>query len=170
MWGIANDEVIARLRSLVRLGQLTQVLRLPSKLLCSNYRLTPTIGPGETYMDGTKALGFVRSRTGDSDYLRMDRQRLLLQTIADEIGFGDLLLRFGDLADAVKDNVQTSMTVEEARNLLATLRDSGQEFESVGLAPPLLEPSRPDYTALKALLQRIRRALANGTVLDLPTE
>ncbi len=145
-------------------------LPMPSKLPCSNYRLTPTIGPGETYMDGTKALGYVRSRTGDSDYLRMDRQRLLLQTIADEIGFGDLLLRFGDLADAVKDNVQTSMTVEEARTLLATLRDSGQEFESVGLAPPLLEPSRPDYTALKALLQRIRRALADGTALDLPTE
>ena len=142
---------------------------MPSKLRCSNYRLTPTIGPGETYMDGTKALGYVRSRTGDSDYLRMDRQRLLLQTIADEIGVDDLLLRFGDLADAVKDNVKTSMTVEEARTLLATLKDTGR-FESVGLAPPLFEPSRPDYTALKALMQRIRRALSEGTALDLPTD
>ncbi len=143
-------------------------LPMPSKLRCSNYRLTPTIGPGETYMDGTKALGYVRSRTGDSDYLRMDRQRLLLQTIADESGVGDLLLRFGDLADAVKDNVETSMTVEEARTLLATLKDTAR-FESVGLAPPLFEPSRPDYTALKALLQQIRRALSEGTALDLPT-
>ena len=78
-------------------------LPMPSKLKCSNYRLTPTIGPGETFMDGTKALGYVRSRLGDSDYQRMDRQRLLLQTIADEVGIDDLLLRFGELAAAVAD-------------------------------------------------------------------
>lgn len=145
-------------------------LPMPSKLRCSNYRLTPTIGPGETYMDGTKALGYVRSRTGDSDYQRMDRQRLLLQTIADEVGIGDLVMRFGELSAAVKDNVQTSMTVEEARSLLATLQNSEQAFDSVGLAPPLVEPASPDFVAIKALLQKVRTALSTGTPLDLPTE
>lgn len=145
-------------------------LPMPSKLRCSNYRLTPTIGPGETYLDGTKALGYVRSRTGDSDYQRMDRQRLLLQTIADEVGIGDLLLRFGELADAVKDNVRTSMSVEEARSLLASLQNGEQKFDSVGLAPPLVEPAHPDYVAIKALMQMIRTALSNGTPLDLPTD
>lgn len=145
-------------------------LPMPSKLRCSNYRLTPTIGPGETYMDGTKALGYVRSRTGDSDYQRMDRQRLLLQTIADEVGIDDLLLHFGELADAVQDNVRTSMTVEEARTLLATLQSGDQSFDSVGLAPPLVEPAHPDYAAIKALMQQIRTALSAGTPLDLPTD
>ena len=145
-------------------------LPMPSKLRCSNYRLTPTIGPGETYMDGTKALGYVRSRTGDSDYQRMDRQRLLLQTIADEVGIGDLLLRFSELADAVKDNVRTSMSVEEARSLLASLQNGDQKFDSVGLAPPLVEPANPDYVAIKALMQTIRTALSNGPPLDLPTD
>lgn len=145
-------------------------LPMPSKLRCSNYRLTPTIGPGETYMDGTKALGYVRSRTGDSDYQRMERQRLLLQTIADEVGIGDLLLRFGELADAVKDNVRTSMSVEEARSLLATLQNGDQQFDSVGLAPPLVEPAHPDYTAIKVILQSIRTSLSTGAPLDLPTD
>lgn len=145
-------------------------LPMPSKLRCSNYRLTPTIGPGETFMDGTKALGYVRSRTGDSDYQRMDRQRLLLQTIADEVGIDDLVLRFGELSAAVTDNVQTSMTVEEARTLLATLKNSEQEFDSVGLSPPLVEPADPDYAAVKALLQKVRVALSTGASLDLPTE
>jgi LCP family protein required for cell wall assembly len=149
---------------------LDKELPMPSKLRCSNYRLTPTIGPGETYMDGTKALGYVRSRLGDSDYQRMERQRILLQTIADEIGIDDLLLRFGELADAVKDNVRTSMTVEEARTLLATLQGGDQAFESVGLTPPLVEPSAPDYPAVRALMQQIRSALSAGTALDLPTE
>jgi LCP family protein required for cell wall assembly len=148
---------------------LDKELPMPSKLRCSNYRLTPTIGPGETYMDGTKALGYVRSRLGDSDYQRMERQRILLQTIADEIGIDDLLLRFGELADAVKDNVRTSMTVEEARTLLATLQSGDQAFESVGLTPPLVEPSKPDYKAVKALMQQIRAALSTGTPLALPT-
>ena len=145
-------------------------LPMPSKLRCSNYRLTPTIGPGETYMDGTKALGYVRSRTGDSDYQRMDRQRLLLQTIADDVGIDDLVLRFGELSAAVKDNVKTSMTVDEARTLLATLQNSEQEFDSVSLAPPLVEPADPDYTEIKELLQQVRTALSTGTPLDLPTD
>ena len=145
-------------------------LPMPSKLRCSNYRLTPTIGPGETYMDGTKALGYVRSRTGDSDYQRMGRQRLLLQTIVDEIGIDDLLLRFGDLAAALKDNVSTSMSVEEARTMVATLQSGDQSFDSVGLAPPLVEPAHPDYAAIKVLMQKIRTALSNGTPLDLPTD
>ena len=145
-------------------------LPMPDKLRCSNYRLTPTIGPGATYMDGTKALGYVRSRMGDSDYQRMERQRILLQTIADEIGIDDLVLRFGDLASAVADNVSTSMTVDEARTLLALLQNSEQAFQSVGLAPPLLEPSHPDFVAAKALMQQIRQALSSGSPLDLPTE
>ena len=143
-------------------------LPMPEKLRCSNYRLTPTIGPGVTYMDGTKALGYVRSRYADSDYQRMERQRILLQTIADEIGLDDLLLRFGELADAVKDNVRTTMTVEEARTLLATLQNTAA-FESVGLSPPLIQPSRPDYVEVKALMQQIRQALSADTPLNLPT-
>ncbi|MGB8859970.1 MAG: LCP family protein [Ilumatobacteraceae bacterium] len=145
-------------------------LPMPGDLPCSNYRLPPTIGPGKTLMDGTQALGYVRSRASDSDYQRMERQRVLLQTIADEIGVDDLLLRFGELADAVKNNVRTSMTVEEARTLLARLQSGDQEFESIGLAPPLVEPSKPDYTALKAIMQQIRQALALGTPLSFPTE
>ena len=100
----------------------------------------------------------------------MDRQRLLLQTIADEVGIGDLVLRFGELADAVKDNVRTSMSVEEARSLLAILQNGEQDFDSVGLAPPLVEPAHPDYVAIKALLQTIRTALSTGSPLDLPTD
>jgi hypothetical protein len=100
----------------------------------------------------------------------MDRQRLLLQTIADEVGLDDLLLRFGDLADAVKDNVRTSMTVDEARSLLATLQSSDQDFDSIGLSPPLVEPAHPDYVAIKKLMQQIRTALSTGAPLDLPTD
>jgi LCP family protein required for cell wall assembly len=141
---------------------LDKELPMPSKLPCSNYRLTPTIGPGETYMDGTKALGYVRSRTADSDYQRMDRQRTLLQTIASQIGITDLLTNFSALATAVKDDVRTSMTVEEARTMLATLQSDNGAFESVGLVPPIVEPGSPDFPALRAYLQQLRQNTSQG--------
>ena len=139
---------------------LDKALPMPAKLRCSNYRLTPTIGPGETFMDGTKALGYVRSRAADSDYQRMERQRTLLQTIASEIGIGDLLTNFTELANAVKEDVRTSMTVEEARTLLAFLQADDGKFESVGLVPPIVEPGDPDYPKLKTYLQLLRRDIA----------
>lgn len=141
---------------------LDKELPMPAMLRCSNYRLTPTIGPGPTFMDGTKALGYVRSRKADSDYNRMERQRILLQTIAKEVGIATLLTNFNALADAVKDNVQTSMTVEEARTLLAFLQADGGAFESVGLVPPILEPGHPDFPALQTYLQQLQANLAVG--------
>ena len=139
-------------------------LPMPSKMRCSNYRLDPTIGPGPVFMDGTKALGYVRSRTADSDYQRMERQRLMIQTIADTVDFGDVLTNFNELADAVRDNIRMSMTWDEVRLLISVLRDRADDMVSIGLTPPLFEPGDPDYPALQTLLQDIRRAVAE----DLP--
>ncbi len=137
-------------------------LPMPAKLRCSNYRLPKTIGPGPTLMDGTKALGYVRSRKADSDYQRMERQRILLQTIAKEIGISDLLTKFTELADIVKDDVRTSMTVDEARTLLAYLQSDNGEFKSIGLVPPIVKPGDPDYDSLRAYLQRLRDNVSQG--------
>lgn len=142
--------------------EVDKELPMPATLRCSKYRLTPTIGPGSIYMDGTQALGYVRSRMADSDYQRMERQRILLQAIADQVGIGTLLTDLTDLAAAVEKDVQTSMTVTEARTLLAALRADDGHFESVGLVPPIVKPGNPDYPALRAYLQQLRRNVADG--------
>ncbi|MEI8238434.1 MAG: LCP family protein [Actinomycetota bacterium] len=142
-------------------------LPMPAVLRCSAYRLTPTIGPGLINMDGTKALGYVRSRKADSDYYRMQRQRTLIQAIAKQIGIGTLLAHFGELADVVKADVRTSMTVQEARSLMTTLQAGGGKFVSVGLVPPIVEPGHPDYNSLKAYIQKLRATTAAG--LPAPT-
>jgi LCP family protein required for cell wall assembly len=142
-------------------------LPMPAELRCSSYRLTPTIGPGLIYMDGTKALGYVRSRKADNDYYRMQRQRTLIQAIAKQIGISTLLAHFGELADGVKADVRTSMTVQEARSLMATLQAGGGKFESVGLVPPIVEPGHPDYDKLRAYIQELRQTTAKG--LPAPT-
>ena len=149
---------------------LDKSLPMPSKLRCSNYRLPATIGPGPVFMDGTKALGYVRSRTADSDYYRMERQRILLQTIARSVGIGTLLKDFGSLADAVKSDVRTSMTVDEARSLLSQLQADHGTFQSIGLVPPIVTPGRPDYPALRRYIQDLRRRVAAGETVTVTTD
>lgn len=146
--------------------EVDKKLPMPAKLRCSNYTLPGSIGPGTIYMDGTKALGFVRSRKADSDYQRMERQRTLLQEIAKQVGIGTLITNFNDLAGAVKDNVRTSMTVTEARTLLSFLQNDNGEFKSVGLVPPIVEPGSPDFDALRAYVRQLRENVSKG--LDPP--
>lgn len=138
---------------------LPDQLPMPGKTPCSYYTLPATIGPGPTYMDGTKALGYVRSRAADSDYQRMERQRILLQAILSEIGIGDVLANFGGLADALRSNVRTSMTLDEAQSLASLLQTGAATMTSVGLVPPLVEPADPDFAAISDLLQQTRQSL-----------
>ena len=40
-------------------------------------------------------------------------------------------------------------------------------LQSVGLSPPLFEPSHPNFVDLKAIMQDIRASLAQGQQVDL---
>lgn len=137
-------------------------LPMPGRIECSNYRLEATIGPGVTFMDGTKALGYVRSRAADSDYQRMERQRLLLDAIGKAIDFNDIILRFGDLSAALRQNLRTSMTVQEAQAMLGLIAGSSEDLTSVGLIPPVAEPSDPDFADINRVLDRTRLDLASA--------
>jgi polyisoprenyl-teichoic acid--peptidoglycan teichoic acid transferase len=136
---------------------------LPGQPPGSYYKTPKTIGPGEVYMDGTMALGFVRSRVADSDYERMNRQRDLIWLVSQKIGVGDVFTNFGDLTDAVRENVRTSMSIDETKRLVGSLQGSDKELESVGLTPPLIEPDEPDWTAVAKILQDTRAKLKATT-------
>lgn len=147
-------------------------IELPEKVIMpgnppgAKHQVPPSIGPGLVSMDGTVALGYARSRSGDSDYQRMDRQRQLLGAMSREAGVDDVLGRFGELADALRGSVRTSMTLEEARETLAVVQVADESLGSVGLHPPLIEPARPDFTEIKAILAAVRQALTDGTDID----
>jgi polyisoprenyl-teichoic acid--peptidoglycan teichoic acid transferase len=142
--------------------ELPYELPMPGQPPGSYYRVPKTIGPGEVYMDGTLALGYVRSRAADSDYERMDRQRLLMQKISEKIGISDVFTSFGDLADAIGQNVRTSMTIDETKTLIGALQASDHALDSIGLVPPLVEPDEPDWDAVNAIVLDTRSSLADG--------
>jgi LCP family protein required for cell wall assembly len=123
------------------------------------YRLPPTIGPGPTFMDGTKALGYVRSRVDDSDYQRMERQRFLLQQVASKVGITDVFTSFSDLEGAIKNNVRTSMSIDETHTLLLALQASDRDITSVGLVPPLVDPDEPNWFEVQQIVLDTRAQL-----------
>jgi len=121
-----------------------------------------TIGPGVIDMDGTTALGYVRSRKGDTDYRRTARQRDLLEALATQISFEDVALSFGSVASAIGGTLRTSLSPDELAETLAVIGGETAIVESVGLVPPLVRVANPDYGELARIVGAVRVALATG--------
>ena len=145
---------------------LDKKIPMPGNVPGAKSKYPPLIGPGEVKMDGTLALGYVRSRAADSDYSRMGRQRRLLETLASQTSGSDVLMKFPALADAMKDNIRTSLTPSEFAFLADRLRSGANIQESVGLTPPLVQPGRPDYDNVKDLIDALQEAIKTG--VDFP--
>ena len=112
--------------------------------------LPSSIGPGPVEMDGAMAIAYVRSRSGDSDYQRMGRQRQLLAALGSQVSPADALSGFGQVTGALDDSMRTSMSSAEFSSLLDRLGDNSSIGESVGLVPPLVEPGNPDWDQVHA--------------------
>jgi LCP family protein required for cell wall assembly len=121
-----------------------------------------TIGPGVIAMDGTTALGYVRSRKADTDFQRTARQRQLLEALASQISFDDVALSFGSVSAAIGGTLRTSLSPDELAETLAVIGGKTAIVESVGLVPPLVSVSRPDYSELARIVGAVGVALATG--------
>ncbi len=132
---------------------------------CTNFQVSHhALGPGRVLLDGTAAFSFARSRKADSDFYRMARQRQLLQALAQQVSFSDVLRNFGSLVDAVKDDVKTSLSVDAAKSLATALQKHAQSLAGVGLVPPLFIQSRPDWQLGHQIIQDIKQSLISGTL------
>lgn len=145
---------------------LDERVPMPGNVPGAKHDYPPYIGPGEVEMDGTVALGFARSRSGDSDYGRMGRQRQLLSALAAQASGADVLRRFPDLAEVMRWTVRTSLNTDEFSFLVERLQDGAAVKESIGLAPPLVNTGSPDFEDIAALIDAVQYALAEN--VDFP--
>jgi polyisoprenyl-teichoic acid--peptidoglycan teichoic acid transferase len=122
-----------------------------------------SVGPGPVEMDGAMAIAFVRSRQGDSDYQRMERQRQLLAALGSQVSPGDALAGFGEVTGALDDSMRTSMSSSDFSSLLDRLGDSSSIGESIGLIPPLVEPGRPDWAQVHTIIDAVQTYVRTGT-------
>lgn len=111
----------------------------------SGREVTPTgyIEPGVQQLDGEDALAFARSRTNSTDYVRMGRQRCLIQNILDQNQPAELLTNFQAIAQATTDSVSTDIP-QQALPALLSVADGPIALESVAFDPNLPDPDQSD--------------------------
>lgn len=141
--------------------ELGQSVPLPPSI--PGERPLPTsIGPGVVDMDGALAIAYARSRSADSDYQRMGRQRQLMAALGSQVSATDALGAFGTVTGALDDSMRTSLSAGEFNDLLNRLGDNSAISESVGLAPPLITPGNPDYTQIRNIVNSVQNAVIIG--------
>ncbi|RRO20552.1 LytR family transcriptional regulator [Saccharopolyspora rhizosphaerae] len=106
--------------------------------------------PGPQHLDGAQALWYARSRTGASDYDRMERQRCMLSTLAEQADPLTVLNHYHQVAAAAKDNFRTDIPADMLQDL-ASLANKVEPAGSVQFMPPLIEPSNPDFNHIRAV-------------------
>lgn len=122
-----------------------------------------SIGPGIVDMDGALAIAYARSRSADSDYQRMGRQRQLLAALGSQVSPTEALTAFSTVTGVLDDAMRTSLSSGEFSDLLDRLGDNSAIQESVGLAPPLITPGDPDYAQIRAIVDAVQFAVVSGS-------
>jgi LCP family protein required for cell wall assembly len=145
---------------------LDKKLPMPGNVPGAKTEYPRFIGPGKVTMDGTTALGFVRSRSADSDYGRMGRQRQLLTALVSQVQGSNILLRFPALTDILRWTVRTSLSPGEFSSLVDRLRSGVSINESVGLIPPFFNPGNPNFTDIANLIDALQISIRDG--VDFP--
>jgi LCP family protein required for cell wall assembly len=103
-----------------------------------NYGYDPFYLPaGEHQLNGYDALRFARTRHGDSDIRRAERQQQVLYAIRDKVTGLDMLpsliARSPQLWAALDDNVYTGLSLEQVVQLALFVRDVPRENISTGV-------------------------------------
>ena len=95
-------------------------------------------------LDGENALAFARSRTNSTDYVRMGRQRCLIQALLDQKSPTDLLTNFQAVAQATTDTRGHQHPARRCCRRWLSLADGPLELESVAFDPSLPDPDQSD--------------------------
>ncbi|MCO7221204.1 LCP family protein, partial [Klenkia sp. PcliD-1-E] len=114
------------------------------------------IAPGpDQEMDGATALAYARGRFGLSDYLRMDRQRCVLDAIVARADPVTLLTRYQQLAATTSDIVSTDIpqsVLDDFVDVAFLVKDA--DIRSVVFDDTVISPAYPDYDQIRALVQQ----------------
>ena len=126
---------------------------------------------GPAHLTGSEALAYVRWRKGSSDYVRMQRQRCLLRSVAAEADPVTMLRSFISIADAIEDSVVTNIPLSFLPDLVEVVAKVDlNQIATVGLVPPHYTDGRtpgrfpiPDVDRMRA---KVADVLTNGVEIE----
>lgn len=102
--------------------------------LDENDKRTIELKEGLQHLDGKHALALARTRKLDSDVERGKRQQMILHSILKQTTSVKSITKYGDLIDAVGDNMKTNMTFNEMKSFFAYLTNGMPDVEMINLA------------------------------------
>ncbi|NUP00204.1 MAG: LCP family protein [Nonomuraea sp.] len=105
---------------------------------------------GTRKLSGQEALWYGRSRTDSDDYVRMGRQKCLLNAVAKQADPVTVLNSFDKLAAATKRAISSDVP----QDLLPALIDlsqkvKGTKIRSLSFVPPLISTAYPDWALIR---------------------
>lgn len=127
------------------------------------------IAPGEQTLNGHQALAYARSRTGSSDYDRMERQRCLARSLAEQADIQTLVTTFPELTDVIRENVTTDIPLDMLPDMIM-LREEVRmdQLVTVGFDPPEYLAGRSSEGHNLPATERIRETVRQA--LETPSE
>ncbi|GEL67686.1 LCP family protein [Marinilactibacillus psychrotolerans] len=91
------------------------------------------IEEGLQSVDGEHALGYARMRKQDprGDWGRQERQREVIQTLAEELMSLDSFINFAPIMDAVRENLQTNLSGQQIWTIANNYSEAANDIESL---------------------------------------
>jgi LCP family protein required for cell wall assembly len=123
---------------------------LPGNIKDAKHPTPGHLDRGWHRLDGTDLLAYARSRSADSDYGRMRRQRCILASIAAQHTGPSLLLDWPSIARAAGSGVRTSLSGEQTLQIARYARAGVNAVETLSLSPPLMRSYGWDRSEVRA--------------------
>lgn len=101
--------------------------------LDENDKRTIHLMPGLQHLDGQHTLALARTRKLDSDVERGKRQQMILQAIMKQAFSLKSITKYGDVIDAVGDNMKTNMTFNEMKSFFEYAKGGMPDVETINL-------------------------------------
>ncbi|HEY6740709.1 MAG TPA: LCP family protein [Actinopolymorphaceae bacterium] len=148
-------------------GGIRITLREPMPMGPLDAPYSQVLPAGEHHFDGAQALAYARTRSADSDYSRMARQRCVMAAMLRQLDPGTVLRRFEAIAEAGTGSIRTDIPAAELGSLVEIARKvREQPIVSVQFVPPLINTTRPDLGAIRRTVQQAVRATQRPPASD----
>ena len=140
-----------------------------SELNSQDQKHSIQLEPGEQLLYGEEALALARTRKQDSDYDRGKRQMEIIDAIIDKSFSITSVLKYGDMIEALGDNMSTNMTFEDMKSFFSyATQGKGLNIEKYSLEgydywPENIYYWQVDEVALEETKNKLKAHL------DLPT-
>lgn len=104
----------------------------------SKHKVKRVFEEGWNRLNGTRALSYSRTRSQDSDYSRMQRQRCVLSSLAAQQSTLDLFIKWPTISKVLQKNVKTNLQPSQVEGLIGLAGFSPKNIKMLSLTPPLV--------------------------------